>query len=376
MLRARRGTRGRALWVGLLGVLFSVSAAHASDDDDEKRERRSATSRQLSPKYVALERESLRVAIGAAVRIHVVPWLDAGSSVERGDLADDAGFSIQDAILGASASFQRHVEIVVSAQLVESQRDVRGVVGDAQLAYQPFEALALTLGTMVPPFSRSALTYAQSLSTVARPYVVDRLRPGRRLGAMLDGRPWGGRLTYMVALMNGTPGYVDGNEDGGFMTGARLEATVFGDPDPSDVGDPGLSVAVSAYHSARTDEPRTGLSADMLIVVDRFSLVVEALHQLDRDGTPHAATYGAYAEVGSAFELAADYRLQVIARGELLNGAGSERNEDDLALFTGGLNLDLLDAHLRAQLQVTRRQDRHDAGDAHHSAVLAVRGLF
>lgn len=173
-------------------------------------------------------------------------------------MADAAGFSVDDALVGASAELWRDVEFVVTAQLAEIERDVRGVVADAQLAYQPFEALALTLGTMVPPFSRSALTYSQNLSTVERPYVADLLRPGRRLGVMLDGRPWGGQLTYMVALMNGTAGYVDGNEDGGFMAGARLEASVLGDPDPNDAGDPGLSIAVSTYHAANTVERERG----------------------------------------------------------------------------------------------------------------------
>lgn len=373
--RARSGVGGYALRVGLVSALASVNVVSAQDDD-EKLELRSATSRKLSPKRVVLDRDSVRVAIGAAAKIHVVPWVDAGSSINDGDVAEEAGFAIDDALLGASAELWRDLEFLVSAQLVESDRDVRGVVGDVQLVYQPFEALAMTLGTMVPPFSRSALAYAQNLPTVERPYVVDHLRPDRRLGAMLDGRPWGGRLTYMVAIMNGTPGYVDGNEDGGFMAGGRLEAAVFGDPDPSDQGDPGLSVAVSGYHSANTVDPRTRLSADVLLVVDRFSLVVEVLHQIDRGDAPHQPTSGAYAELGSAFDLAADYRLQIIARGEVLDRRASDGGEDGVVLFTGGINLELLDALLRAQLQVTRRQDREDGGNARHGAVLSVRALF
>ena len=347
-----------------------------SDGGDEKRERRSATSREISPKYVAFEHGPLRVAVGAAVRLHVVPWLEDGSSSDRGDVADERGFSIDRAVLGIAATLIDDVEAVVSTQLIETERGVKGVLADAQLAYQPNDALAVTLGTMVPPFSRSALTSAQSLPTVERPHVVDRLRPGRRLGVMLDGRPWQGRLTYMVALMNGTAGYVDGNDDGGFMAGARIEAAVFGDPDPKELGAGGMSLAVSSYHSANGAEPRTGLSADLLIAVDRFSLVLEALGELDRSSSPQEWAYGSYAEVGCSFEAGPDHRLQVVARGELLDDERNGESGDRRVLFTAGVNLAFPNDHLRAQLQLTRRQDRDPPKDAHHGLVLALQGSF
>lgn len=358
--------------------MWSTESAFADEPTAERKigPRRSVTSRTISPSYVVFQRDSFEIALGGLVKLHALPWAARGASLEDGDLGDEAGFLVRDAVLGLRATLVSKLELLITANLIESDLEVKGLIADAQLAYEATDAFAVTVGTLVPPFSRSSLTSAKRLPTVERPFVVNELRPSRRLGLMAEGSPFGGRVTYILGLMNGTPGYVNGNEDGGAMVGMRLEANVLGEPDPNDQGRSGLTLGADAIRSWNTKRPETGVSFDLLATYSRFSLVLEGLwHRAEEER--RLERLGGYAELGSSFSPGADLRLQIIARGELFHADGSNGTRaDDVLLLTTGVNVDLPDDHLRFQAQLTYRMPRYDTDPALGSAALAIRASF
>jgi hypothetical protein len=362
---------GAARHLGALLTAAVLTGPPARAEDE--RSRRSVTSRDLDPRHVVHETGDLRIALGALVQVNATV-LGGSDLFQEGDgTGEEPGLWLRRARFGTSATLLPRLELLLTVNLVETDFDVDGIIADAQVAYEVTPALGFTVGTMRPPFSRSALDPAGQLSMVERPFVVTELRPTRRLGLMVDGRPLDGRFTYMVGLMNATEGFLAGNEDGGWLGGARLEAAPFGTPDPEE-RDAGLSIAANAYATRGADERRTGVSADALFVVGGVSLLGEALWDRREDDTS-TQRLGAYAELGYAFPVG-EWRAQVIARGEVFDADRGVRDEDDVYLAAAGLNVEWPGERLRLQLQHVTRVQRHGARQARQGLALSLRAEY
>ncbi|QRK11516.1 hypothetical protein JQX13_16435 [Archangium violaceum] len=337
-------------------------------------ERQTVASRDLSPSVRVVETEQVTVALGALTQIQLAPLASRGVDAEGGDAATAPGFRIRRARLGVSTLIGPRVELLLTANLLETDPEIEGTIADAQLAFEIWKGLEVALGTLKPPFSRSALAPSSQLSMVERPFTVTELTPARRLGLVLGGKLPGDRLTYLVSVMNGTPGFAMANLDRGVMFGARVELAPWTFPSPQELSGSGVSFGLSAFRQEGGNDPGEGLSADLLGVWRGASALVEVICARGRTGdSPDRC--GGYLELGYAFPVWGR-PVQVVARGELFDGDRVRRDEQDLLLLSGGLNVPLVEEHLRAQLQYLARRERFGARERTEGLVLAFQGSF
>jgi len=137
---------------------------------------------------------------------------------------------------------------------------VTGTIQDAYLGWRPSPDFGIRIGQFKEPFSQEQTTTLRATDFAERS-ILDRLAPGRELGIMVHGRPFGGVLEYELGAFNGGGrGVGDNNDqkeaagrlrvspfknadDGFLLKGLRLGvAGTIGDLDPSptaaQTGDP------------------------------------------------------------------------------------------------------------------------------------------
>ena len=89
---------------------------------------------------------------------------------------------------------------------------VTGTVQDAYIGWRPSNDFGLRIGQFKEPFSQEQTTTLRATDFAERS-ILDRLAPGRELGIMVHGKPFGGALEYEFGAFNGGGRGVNDNND-------------------------------------------------------------------------------------------------------------------------------------------------------------------
>lgn len=349
-------------------------------DDDEGPS--SLVERDVEPSLSVVKTSDIEVRVGGLVQVHAAPYVGDDSLIENGDPATRAGFRLRRSRVGFEGRFRKPLRIELVIDLLEADEH-EGTVSDAKLFYDFMPELTVSLGVGKVAFARGSLESSSRLPVIERPLAVNQIAPDRRLGANLEGALLGGHLVYVAGLHNGSQGFSDGNEYGGFLTGGRLQYFVLGTPKGLDVED-GVAVGASGFYE---DAPATNgfaASADVTANFSGATLVVEGLCDTRKpDDSPDVAPTisdditrcGGY--VTGLYDIAGlPLPIQPAVRVELLDDNTDIEDSGDVWQVSGGVNSMVIDPNLRAQLHYTSRIERHGPSRSNDSLVLAFTGVF
>jgi len=390
-MRAAAAAAATTVLLWLSPVLAQTETTPPSDEPmadpaeelDEKTGEHSLIEEDVQPTVPVVKTGDVEVRVGGLVQVHAAPYVGDDALIENGDPATREGFRLRRSRLGVEGRFSQPLTIHLTVDLLEADED-DGTVSDAKIIYDWNEYARLTAGVGKVPFARGSLESSRSLDSIERPLSVIDIAPEHRVGFSVEGQV-AGRISYLTGLYNGTEGLSDGNEYGGFLTGARVQATVLGTPKGLGVED-GVAVGASAFYE---DAPATNgfaVSGDVLVSMAGVGLTLEGL--CDRrtpDDAPDISPTlsdeitrcGGYATL--TYDLASDMMLvplQPAVRVELYDDNTAVDDAGDTWLVSGGINAQLMDRYLRGQLHYIRRVERHGVGRPNDSAVLSLVGSF
>jgi hypothetical protein len=345
---------------------------------------RSLVEEDLDPRVSLIDTDRLEMRIGGLLQVHTALHAGRDALLVNGDWANREGFRLRRARIGLEGRVGGRVGVLLAVNLLDADDEV-GTVADAKLTYAFAPWLGVALGTGKVPFSRSALASSRTLLSIERPLSVQRLTPERRVGLTVEGQVWEGRLGYLAGVMNATEGFREGNQFGGFLAGARVELTPLGHPRPGMPGTRGVSLGASAVRDSGPNVARDAVSVDLLAAFAGASLQLEGLCQRSTPVAqpsqvfiPQAAVIdrcGTYAEAAYAL-FALGRPLQLVARWELFDDNRRLNDAGDSVIVSGGVNLELVRDHARAQLHYYHRRERHGLARDNDALVLSVQGSF
>lgn len=349
-------------------------------DDDEGAS--SLVERDVEPSLSMIKTSDIEVRVGGLVQVHAAPYVGDDSLIENGDPATRAGFRLRRSRVGFEGRFRKPLRIELVIDLLEADED-EGTVSDAKLYYDFMPELTVSLGVGKVAFARGSLESSRRLPVIERPLAVNEIAPDRRLGANLEGALLGGHLVYVAGLHNGSEGFSDGNQYGGFLTGGRLQYFVLGTPKGLDVED-GVAIGASGFYEDAPSTNGFAASADVTANFSGATFVVEGLCDTRKpDDSPDVAPTiadditrcGGYAT--GLYDIAGlPLPIQPALRAELLDDNTEIEDSGDVWQLSGGVNSMLVDPNLRAQLHYTRRIERHGPTRKNDSLVLAFTGVF
>lgn len=333
----------------------------------------------VQPTVVIYHSDNVQMRLGGLVQVHVAPYVGSGSQVGNDDLATNEGLRLRRARLGIEGSFGGNMSLLLVVNPLESDPEV-GTLSSARLTFRPLENLRVNVGTDSVPFTRAELESSKSLASIERPLVARTIVPTNRLGVTVEGMVTD-RLAYVVGVLNGTPGYEQGNRFGGFMYAARLQINAIGHPSAKRPEDLGLAVSLGGLFEDGSAVRREGASADIYLTVARASAKVEMVCDRSRpqDAPMPAPSLadtvercGGYVELGYTFPKA---ELQPIVRAEYFD---DDRNVDDAGdslLFSVGVNA-RLHPYSRVQLHYLSRRERNGDQLPNDAVVMNLQGEF
>jgi hypothetical protein len=346
-------------------------------EGEELEESRSLIEEDVEPTVSVFSGEEIDIRIGGLVQVFAAPFVGDDALIENGDPSTSEGFRLRRARLGFDARFRLPLRIQLTVDLLQSSE----ALSDAKISYELYPWLRFSVGTGKVPFARGELESSRRLSTIERPLAVTEIAPGHRLGATVEGQLLGDRLAYVAGVMNGTEGFIDGNQYGGLLAGARLQYVIFGEPSGLEVRD-GIAVGTSAFYE---DAPATdgyAVAADLLVALAGFELVAEGLWDTRKpDDAPEVSPSLADQIERRGAYLTALYRLptlplEPVARVEFLDDNTDVEDAGDVLQISGGVNSQLIDRFVRAQLHYIRRVERYGRALGNNAIVLSVMGVF
>ncbi|MBX7100232.1 MAG: OprO/OprP family phosphate-selective porin [Myxococcaceae bacterium] len=344
---------------------------------------RSVVKEEFRPTVKLLSSDLVELRVGGFMQVHTAMYAGPDALIANGDAANQAGFRLRRARIGLLGKLGERMGVWLAVNLLPDDPDV-GVVSDAKLTYAFAEWLNVAVGTSKVPFSRASLASSRQLLGIERPLSAQQLTASKRIGVTAEGQFFGGKLAYLASVMNGTEGFIAGNQFGGVLLGGRLEFTPLGNPKPGTIDTKGLSVGVSAVHDRAPGVQRTAFSGDVVVAYAGASLTVEVLYDKSLptvvppvEGGTLALTerLGGYVEAGYAFSLFT-MPFQLTARGEYYDDNLRLSDAGDVMFVSGGINTDLYKDYARAQLQFIHRTERSGVDRANDLLVLSVQGSF
>lgn len=344
---------------------------------------RSVVKEEFRPTVKLLSSDLVELRVGGFMQVHTAMYAGPDALIANGDAASQAGFRLRRARIGLLGKLGERMGVWLAVNLLPDDPDV-GVVSDAKLTYAFAEWLNVAVGTSKVPFSRASLASSRQLLGIERPLSAQQLTASKRLGVTAEGQFFGGKLAYLASVMNGTEGFLSGNQFGGVLLGGRLEFTPLGNPRPGTIDTKGLSVGVSAVHDRAPGVQRSAYSGDVVAAYAGASLTVEVLYDKALptvvppvEGGTLALTerLGGYVEAGYAFSLFS-MPFQLTARGEYYDDNLRLADAGDVLFVSGGINADLYKEYARAQLQFIHRTERSGVDRANDLLVLSVQGSF
>lgn len=340
----------------------------------------------VEPTVPVLHTDNVDLRVGGLLQLHLAPYVGDDSLVENGDPATRAGFRVRRARFGFEALFSKGLGLLIAVNPLETDDDI-GVISNAMVTYAAHPSVFVSAGTVKVPYSRGSLESSRRLLSVERALSVQAIAPKERLGLTIEGRVLDGRIGYIAGWLNGTEGYNHGNEYGGFLTGARLEITAFGEADVMKRDATGVSIGGGGLYA---DEPATkgyAWSADVVASAMGGGLRFEALcdKKEPQDApVPSPAVPDAIRRCGMYGELSyvlpeMTKKLPVIqpaVRVDLFDDNRNLEDAGDAMVISGGLNADLAGGEGRVQLIYLARRERHGVQRANDGVYATIQGSF
>lgn len=244
---------------------------------------------------------------------------------------------------------------------------------DANLTVAPGGRAEVWLGQGKAPFGRQQLNSSGRLQFVDRTIVDGRFSAGRQQGVALLGDLVDERLAYGLGVYDGEGINRPQNENGRFMTVARVVATPLGSYDPVESAlDPVEGPRVALGFSGLRNTEGSGRDGTPSVRVHRFN--TEAAFKVgglnatgefyrewaEPDGHERRVTDGAYGQVAFLFR---DRRNELALRGALIRPDESHHPDNRLEMGIGYSRY--LNQH-RAKIQLDARNIRvRPTGDDH-----------
>ncbi|MCA9602673.1 MAG: porin [Polyangiales bacterium] len=339
----------------------------------------------VEPSVTALHAKNLDVRLGALTQIQFAPYVGEDALIANGDAASEVGFRVRRARLGVEADFGWNLGAFLNLDLLANS-STDGIVSDAKVTWSPVDEARFSVGSGKVPFSRGALLSSRRIGTIERALAVGAITPARRLGFTVEGAVLDGHIAYIGALMNGTDGFGVGNQFGGVLYGGRIELSPFDRPDARDPNASGVSVGGGLLYDDGPGTNTVAWSADIYGALWGSYLTVEVLcNKTTPDDAPLVAPgvadsvrrCGGYVEGGYTLPWRpADMAIQPAVRAEIYDDDRSLKNAGDVIMITAGVNVDVLDPYVRAQLNYVARRERYGQGRANDLVVLSLQGSF
>jgi len=336
----------------------------------------------VEPTLSVARTDDIEVRIGGMVQVHAAPYVGDEALIENGDPATRAGFRLRRSRVGFEGRFKQPLRIELVIDLLEADED-EGTVSDAKLHYEWRPELQLSIGVGKVAFSRGSLESSRRLPVIERPLVVTEIAPDRRLGFDVEGSVLGGSLVYVAGLANGSEGFSDGNEFGGYLGGGRLQYFVLGEPHGLDVVE-GVALGASGFYENAPATNGFAAAGDVTANFAGATLIVEGMCDTRKpDDSPDVAPTIADEITRCGGDATGLYDipdlplpLQPALRVELVDDNTDVEDAGDAWQVSGGVNSMFIDPNLRAQLHYTSRIERHGPSRSNDSLVLAFTGVF
>ncbi len=348
----------------------------------------------------AMRRGPFSIVFTGQLQVQGVLYVGKDALYENGDPASDEGIRLRRARLGVFGDLPWSFHYVLNMEAVSDlQRGSEGdglagqFVGaqllDAAISWRRWPALEIGAGARKVPGARGRMVSSRSLQLVERSIAIETLVIDRRPGFWVKGDlRW---FKYDLGFFNADKGLNFGNEGGGYMSAARLEAAPLG-PMGSSVSDMlkpfqrlyhkfrfGAGVSFQYAHGPATD--RMTASADLGLKWHGLSFLAEAVYNWEKPQekptVPSALSevtegLGAYGQVGY-FILPG--QLEVAVRFEYLDPNLKIDSAWDVWAVTGGVNY-LWTKYLRAQLSYTHKEEVHNAQLENDALLVQMQAAF
>ncbi len=337
----------------------------------------------VEPTMAAVKTEGFELNIGGLTQVHL-GYAGDDALIDNGDVASETGFRIRRARIGFSANFDYGLGVFITLNLLQADRN-DGILSDAKLVWAIAPELRLSMGSGKVPFSAASLASSSRLPLIERPLSVGAIAPGRRLGVTAEGAALDGLLAYFAGVSNGTDGFRFGNQFGGFLAGARVEVRPWGNPTLRDPWQDGVKVGGGVIYEDAPAINRFAWSADVTAAMAGARLSFEVLCDTstpdDAPDTPPSVAdtidrCGGYVEAAYTLPFYKEFMIQPVVRGELFDDDRSLDNAGDVMLIGGGVNAQLLERYIRAQLIYMARIEQHGTERSNDTLTFNLQGSF
>lgn len=336
----------------------------------------------IKAERIVLQRGSLTLDPHARVELRAALLTGEDNQRNRGDLAEQVGFAVPRARIGARGRLREHVRYAVITDLAAAQSGALAGAGgpltDAWIGYERYRFLKMWFGVMTVPFSYSALLSSADTGLSERSRSSDAMAPFRQVGVTVGGDYCLAGLSWRAGVYNGfdrnmvfyqgieSPAGLRGNRFHGLAAVARLQAQPLGKvgDEVADLagGDLRLSLGGGGYWNDSGSAWMTGYSADLHVKVRGFHLLAEWIRDsaapVDQPTTGSTLPETIRRQAISA-ELGYTWgRLGLAARADLVDPNLDVQNNDDELWLSGALTWHFVANQVRAQLQYDHRRER------------------
>jgi len=345
----------------LAPVLGLALPARAADNDDAD--------------LIVLDGGFAQFSLTGLLQTQLVPWQGDDALIVSGDAADAPGVRIRRARLGVKGWAWGEVDWELSLQATSTGADLL----DAYVGYRGLTGIGFVLGVRKVPYSRFAMMGAGDGALAERPLGVRAMAPFRQVGLTIEGDIGDGLLRWAVGAYNGFSrsqsfyeGYrettaIEGNRFTRLAYVARAELAPLGPVGDGlpDFSRKGLRLGLGGgfYFDPGKTVETLGFEGDLILKVCGFHFAAEYLYD-KADPTAQPATDPIVPGTISRMALAAEAgylligeELGLSARAEWLDDNTALDNNGDQLAVGGGLQYYLHRQHLKAQLELTHRQE-------------------
>jgi Phosphate-selective porin O and P len=345
-------------------------------------------------------REILRFDVGplslspvVLLQAQAIPYIGADTYLQAGDPAERGGFRMRRARFGFAGKLYHRVPFCITAEFSSDDQGTARL-HDAWFGYDRFTPIQIFVGTRDVPFSRSALSGAGNTALIERPLAVRAMAPFHQLGANAEGRFFHGAFGYALGVYNGLSrsdqffqGYTEnaalrGNRWGGLTYAARVETTPVGSPDLAiqDLHHDKfrISAAANGFYSNGGTRNILALGGDLLLHIRGLHILGEFLmNRTDPRAEPTQpatlfTTVQSLAAVGEVGYTAIPHSLGVTTRLEWIDPNTAVTDEGDSWILAVGVSAHFIRDLLKAQIDLTHRQEIHGRPLANDGLVLQL----
>ena len=356
-----------------------VSSSETADNADIAKHEISFADDDVAPTLVVYRGKHAELRMGGLIQLYFSPYVGDASLIANDDPVTSEGFRLRRARLGLEGRFGSGIGLRLVVNPLESDPDV-GTLSTAEITYQFLPGMQVSVGTGSVPFTRAELESSSSLLGINRPLVARTIVPDKRLGVTVEGLV-ADRFGFVVAAMNSTEGYEQGNRFGGFIYAGRLLVNIIGAPSHKRPRELGVALSLGGLFDDGPATRALGASADLFVTAAGASVKLEAAcDRTEPQDAPMPAPgladdisrCGGYAELGYQLSMA---ELQPVLRVEYFDDNTEIEDAGDAMLFSAGVNARLR-PYTRVQLHYISRRERFGENRANDSVVLNLQGDF